>query len=116
MYEPPYEGTEFDKLFEPDPACLYCTHYLGDVCTKDWNNMDESYYIPERDDKEADECCDDYEWNGEELEEPKPPVKPKRKDFDSEGKYGMAWRSYKADMNLYNRWWAKFGWKYRRED
>ena len=44
-------------------CCGNCLHYFDDVCTKDWNNMDESYYIPDRDDKEPDDTCDDWEYN-----------------------------------------------------
>lgn len=50
---------------EPEPRCEYCTEYDGNRCMKEWNNADDCYYVPERDDKEPDDCCDDYEWNGE---------------------------------------------------
>lgn len=49
----------------PIPCCYYCTEYDGDRCHKEWNNNDECYYIDWRDDKESDELCEDYEWNGE---------------------------------------------------
>ena len=47
----------------PEPSCGSCIHYDGGHCTKDWNNLDDAYYIPERDDKDSCECCDDYDWD-----------------------------------------------------
>ena len=49
----------------PVPCCYYCTEFDGDRCHKEWNNNDDCYYIPWRDDKEPDELCECYEWNGE---------------------------------------------------
>ena len=40
--------------------CENCFHYDGGYCTKDWNNMDDDYMIPERDEKDPDDYCDDY--------------------------------------------------------
>ena len=97
------EGREEDKFFEPDPACEYCEHYNGQYCTIAWNNMDESYCIPDRDEKEPDDCCDDYSWNGEPLEEPRKPEKPERKNYQSEGSYARALRYYNNELRLYNR-------------
>lgn len=48
--------------------CGTCTHYDGSRCTKDWNNLDEAYYIPERDDKKHSEWCDDYEWDEDDFD------------------------------------------------
>lgn len=49
----------------PAPCCYYCMEYDGDRCHKEWNNNEEDYYIDWRDDKAPDDCCEDYEWNGE---------------------------------------------------
>lgn len=51
----------------PTPCCAYCVHFdpSKDACTKDWNNLDDSYYIPDRDDREPGDLCECYEWNGE---------------------------------------------------
>ena len=47
---------------EDEPMyCGSCLHYDGDVCMRLWNNGDESYYVPGRDDKRPDEYCDDWE-------------------------------------------------------
>lgn len=97
------EGREEDKFFEPDPACEYCEHYNGTYCTIDWNNMDESYCIPDRDEREPDDSCDDYAWNGEQLEEPKEPEKPKREDYPSEGSFARAMHHYNNDLRLYRK-------------
>ena len=53
------EAGEDLKEKHPD-GCWNCSNYDGDRCTKEWNNLDESYYIDWRDDKEPDEYCDDW--------------------------------------------------------
>lgn len=47
------------------PTCKICEMYNGSCCMKEWNNLDESYFIPERDNKDPDDCCDDFKWDGE---------------------------------------------------
>lgn len=42
----------------PEDGCWNCTHYDGDRCDKDWNNADEDYYVPDRDDHEPNFKCD----------------------------------------------------------
>ena len=53
----------------PKPVCKYCTYYNGSYCTYEWNNCDESYCIPERDKRDEDDLCENYEWSGEWEEE-----------------------------------------------
>ena len=43
------------------PCCDNCSWYDGDRCMVNWNNMDESYYIPDRDDKEPEDVCENWE-------------------------------------------------------
>ena len=51
---------------EPKRCCDNCHHYdKKRYCTKDWNNMDPSYCVPERDEVEGTDCCDDWEWDWE---------------------------------------------------
>lgn len=50
---------------EPEPCCGFCTEYDGSRCMKRWNNLDECYYNPDLDDKEPEDWCEDYKWNGE---------------------------------------------------
>ena len=95
------EPREEDKFFDPDPACEYCEHYDGRFCTLLWNNMDESYCIPDRDEREPDDSCDDYALNGEPLEEPKRPERPKLEDYPSAGGYARAIRQYRLDLRLF---------------
>ena len=45
---------------KPDNGCWNCLEFDGDRCHKDWNNNDEDYYIPDRDDKNYDDICDDW--------------------------------------------------------
>ena len=47
----------------PDDGCWNCALYTGDACSKEWNNGDESEYIPDRDDRGWDECCEDWVRN-----------------------------------------------------
>lgn len=42
-------------------CCDTCREYDGDRCTKFWNNLDPAYYIPDRDDKDPDDYCEDWE-------------------------------------------------------
>ena len=42
-------------------GCFNCRHYNGAACTKEWNNLDLYYYVPQRDDKEPDDFCEDWE-------------------------------------------------------
>ena len=50
----------------PRRCCYTCWEYDGDRCHKEWNNNDDDYYIPWRDDKKPDDVCDDWEFAGEE--------------------------------------------------
>ncbi|MBQ1779294.1 MAG: hypothetical protein IIZ93_14160 [Acidaminococcaceae bacterium] len=52
-----------EKKHGPDNGCWNCQLYdwNKEACTKNWNNLDESHYIPERDDRKPDDQCEDYE-------------------------------------------------------
>ena len=65
-------------------GCGSCIHYDGSRCTKEWNNLDDAYYIPERDDKGETESCDDYDRD-EELTEEGLPQYDLLKDGDYNG-------------------------------
>ena len=43
-------------------CCANCTEYDGNRCMKEWNNADPDYYVKWRDDKEADDVCEDWEF------------------------------------------------------
>ena len=51
----------------PAPSCRYCQEYdpSKERCMKEWNNLDPCYYVPDRDDKDPEELCEDYKWSGE---------------------------------------------------
>lgn len=108
-YPPGVTGADIDRYFcdnvpdcwYPDDCCKYCKEYDGDSCMKEWNNADPAYYVPERDDKQPDECCGDYVWNGEYLEEPKRPVKPTRLQFVTEGAFRHAMARYGLKLAEY---------------
>ena len=101
-----------DDMWLPEPCCGYCEHFDGDRCTKDWNNMDESYYVPDRDDKSEYDWCEDYGWNGETLEYPRKPVKPVRRENQTDYQWKLAMRYYRQDMIE----WQKLMWAIRREE
>ena len=46
---------------ETVPCCGNCSQYDGNRCMKEWNNGDKCYYVPERDDKEPEDVCEDWE-------------------------------------------------------
>jgi len=50
----------------PVPRCAHCSHFDPGkgACTVEWNNLDESYYIPERDDRDGYDLCGQYDWDG----------------------------------------------------
>lgn len=78
------------REFLPEPCCECCMNYNGDVCTKNWNNMDESYYNPNTDDVFPEDVCDDWQWN-EELETLRErPMNPKRCEYKTEKAYQQA--------------------------
>jgi len=65
-YPPGVSGWMIDDYFEGldnEPCCDNCREYDGDRCMKHWNNLDPAYYIPERDDKEPCDYCEDWEGN-----------------------------------------------------
>lgn len=47
----------------PERGCWNCMEYDGNRCMKDWNNADDCYYIPERDDKEPHDYCETWSFN-----------------------------------------------------
>ena len=51
----------------PKKCCWTCYEYDGDRCHKYWNNNEEDYYLPDRDDKKPDEVCEDWTYAGDEL-------------------------------------------------
>lgn len=67
VYLSAYEARMYDKYGEPEPlpfdeqpdGCWNCMNYdyKHEACTLTWNNMDESYYNPETDDKDPDDWC-----------------------------------------------------------
>ena len=68
-YPPGVTGKMIDAL-ENQCCCGNCTHYDGEHCMKEWNNLEDDYYIPERDDKESDDYCDDWECEEEYEKDP----------------------------------------------
>ena len=58
---------EADKV---KPHCGNCLEYDGDRCMLYWNNAEEEYYLPDRDDKDPYDCCDYWQLdeNAEEDE------------------------------------------------
>lgn len=47
-----------------DPSgagCWNCRHYNGEACMRAWKNGDPHYYNPERDDREEDDGCENWE-------------------------------------------------------
>ena len=51
----------------PSDGCWNCMLYdpSKGACTKEWNNGNERHYLPERDNKEPDDYCDDHDYDPE---------------------------------------------------
>lgn len=69
VYLSEHEARMHDKYGEPEPlgkpdnGCWNCVNFdwKHEACTVNWNNMDESYYNPDADDRELTDHCDDWE-------------------------------------------------------
>ena len=48
---------------KPDDGCWNCLNYdpSRGACTIRWNNLDNSYYDPDLDDREPTDCCEDHD-------------------------------------------------------
>ena len=47
----------------PADGCWNCLNYAynHEACTVNWNNLDESYYNPDTDDKDFDDWCPEHD-------------------------------------------------------
>ena len=54
----------FGEVYEKN-CCGNCIHYDGRYCTAMWNNLDPDYCNPSTDEREPDEYCDMWEWEGD---------------------------------------------------
>ncbi len=52
-----------DEPEKPDNGCWNCMNFdwKHEACTVNWNNLDESYYNPDCDDRELTDYCNDWE-------------------------------------------------------
>lgn len=48
---------------KPDDGCWNCMNFdwKHEACTLNWNNLDESYYNPDTDDRDLTDCCEYHE-------------------------------------------------------
>ena len=53
----------FDEPEKPEDGCWNCMNFdwIHEACTVNWNNMDESYYNPDTDDRELTDWCEYHE-------------------------------------------------------
>lgn len=66
MYYPPGLTNKMISFMERNGACCdNCRHYNGDYCIREWNNADESYKLTERDAREPEDYCDNYDRESE---------------------------------------------------
>ena len=62
-----YESGEYihdlEKQENPADGCWNCMNFdwKHEACTVNWNNLDESYYNPDCDDRELTDCCEYHE-------------------------------------------------------
>ena len=52
-----------DEEEKPDDGCWNCMNFdwRREACAANWNNMDESYYNPDTDDRELTDYCEYHE-------------------------------------------------------
>lgn len=52
-----------DEPEKPDNGCWNCMYFdwKHEACTVNWNNLDESYYNPDTDDRELIDYCEAWE-------------------------------------------------------
>ena len=60
-YPPGVIKKTIDALEVDERCCENCLHYNGDYCTADWNNGEEDYKVPARDQRDPEDYCDRYE-------------------------------------------------------
>ena len=70
-----WERGEPEPEQKPENGCWNCRHYdwTRESCTRNWNNLDDSYYNPDLDDHDPTDCCEDHDLD--------PDVKPEDWDF-----------------------------------
>lgn len=66
VYLDAYEARMSEKHGEPekpDNGCWNCMNFdwKHEACTLNWNNLDESYYNQDADDRKLTDSCDDWE-------------------------------------------------------
>ena len=69
VYTSVYEARMIDRYGEPEPkdekenGCWNCMNFdwKHEACTMNWNNLDESYYNPDCDDRELTDQCEAWE-------------------------------------------------------
>lgn len=68
VYQNAYEARMYDKHSEPaqkkpDNGCWNCINFdwKHEACTIRWNNLDESYYNPDTDNRQLTDWCGDWE-------------------------------------------------------
>ena len=78
-------------------TCGSCRLFNGEYCTKEWNNADESYCIPERDEKDPDvDTCDDIDYQEEWLDCSCGFRLPVRCEYSSDKAYSKACKAIEA--------------------
>lgn len=70
-----WENGEPEQQKKPDDGCWNCRNFdwKREACTVNWNNLDESYYNPDLDDRDPFDFCENHDLD--------PDVKPEDWDF-----------------------------------
>lgn len=66
VYTSEYEARMYDRHGDPEPkekpsdGCWNCMNFdwKHEACTLNWNNLDESYYNPDTDDRDLMDYCE----------------------------------------------------------
>lgn len=96
------DGYEAPQEILSPHTCASCRKY-DDACTKEWNNCDEAYYVPERDDRDPDvDTCDDIDYREEWLDASYGFRDPVRCEYSSDETFQQACKAIariNADIN-----------------
>ena len=57
------KAADLPEKEKPEDGCWNCINFdwKREACTLNWNNMDESYYNPDCDDRDPTDYCDDHD-------------------------------------------------------
>lgn len=85
------DGYELPQEALAPHTCISCRLCDGAVCMKEWKDLDPTYYVPERDDRDVDnDTCDDIDYEERWLDTEYGFRSPVRCEYSSDEAYQQA--------------------------